>query len=143
MKFAVTVVSPPGYIHSAAFNEVAETIHHGLRSLGHDSVLTTQGTLPGRLHIVLGSNLLLYYPLLLAQDAILYNLEQVEIGSKWFRPELIDLFRRHVLWDYSKQNAAALDTLGVRVAHVVPIGYVKELTRVQFAPERDIDVLFF
>jgi hypothetical protein len=143
MKLAVTVVSPPGYIHSAAFNEVAETIHYGLRSLGHDSVLTTEGALPGRLHIVLGSNLLPQYPLPLARDAILYNLEQVEVGSNWFRAELIDTLRRHVLWDYSKANAAALDALGVQVSHVVPIGYVKELTRIQFAPERDIDVLFF
>jgi hypothetical protein len=143
MKFAVTVVSPPGYVHSAAFNEVAETIHYALRALGHDSVLTTDGALPERLHVVLGSNLLLHYPLPLARNAILYNLEQVEVGSSWFRPELIEIFRRYVLWDYSKQNAAALDALGVQVAHVVPIGYVKELTRLQRAPEPDIDVLFF
>ena len=81
MKFAVTVVSPPGYVHCAAFNEIAETIHHGLRSLGHDSVLTTEGALADRRHIVLGSNLLLHYPLPLARDAILYNLEQVQMGS--------------------------------------------------------------
>lgn len=142
-KFAVTVVSPPGYIHSAAFNEVAETIHYSLRSLGHDSVLTTEGTLTGRRHIVLGSNLLPDYPLPLATNAILYNLEQVEVGSSWFRPKLIDIFRRHVLWDYSKHNAQALNALGVRVAHVVPIGYVKELTRIRLAPEPDIDILFF
>jgi hypothetical protein len=143
MKFAVTVVSPPGYVHSAAFQEVAETIHYGLQALGHDSIMTTEGALPGRQHIVLGSNLLPDYPLPLAEDAILYNLEQVDIDSSWFRPELIDIFRRHVLWDYSKKNAAALDALGVRVARVVPIGYVDQLTRIQPAPERDIDVLFF
>lgn len=143
MKFAVTIVSPPGYIHSAAFSEVAETIHYGLLSLGHDSVLTTQGALPGRLHIVLGSNLLPDYPLPLAHDAILYNLEQVGTDSIWLHPKLIEIFRRHVLWDYSNANAAALTTLGIRVAHVVPIGYVKELTRIRFAPERDLDILFF
>ncbi len=142
MKFAVTVVSPPGYIHSAVFQEVAETIHYGLTSLDHDSVLTTIGELPGRQHIVLGSNLLPHFPLSLARDAILYNLEQVEIGSSWFRPELIDIFRRHVIWDYSEQNAIALRSLGVRVAHVLPIGYVKELTRIQRTTKPDIDVLF-
>jgi len=143
MKFAVTVVTPPGYLHSAAFKEVADTIHYGLRSLGHDSVLTSEGALAGRQHIVLGSNLLPHYRLPLAHDAILYNLEQVDAGSSWFRPELIDIFRRYVLWDYSRQNVAALDALGVQVAHVVPIGYVKELTRIQHVPEPDIDVLFF
>ncbi len=142
-KFAVTVISPPGYIHAAAFNEVAETIHYGLRSLGHDSVLTTEGMLPGRQHIILGSNLLPQYPLPLAPDAILYNLEQVDAGSSWLRPELLEIFRRYTLWDYSKQNAVRLEALGVKVAHILPLGYVKELTRIQPAPEPDIDVLFF
>jgi hypothetical protein len=106
-------------------------------------VLTTEGNIPGRLHIVLGSNLLPHYPLPLSRDAILYNLEQVYVGSNWFNADLLDIFRSHVVWDYSQKNAAALDALGIHVAHVLPIGYVKELTRIQFAAERDIDVLFF
>lgn len=142
MKFAITVVTPPGYIHSQAFSEVAESLHHGLLSLGHDSVLTTEGDLPGRQHIVLGSNLLPGFALPLARDAILYNLEQVQLGSPWFKPALLALFRQYRLWDYSERNALALRTLGVDVARVVPIGYVPELTRIEAAPEQDIDVLF-
>lgn len=143
MKFAVTIISPPNYIHSATFNEIAETIHYGLLSLGYDSILTTEGMITGRQHIILGSNLLPHYPLPLAHDAILYNLEQIDVGSNWLRPELIDIFRRHVLWDYCKQNAVALNLLGVQVAQILPIGYTKELTRIQHALEPDIDVLFF
>ena len=142
-RYAVTVVSPPGYIHSAAFKEMAETVHYALQSLGHDSVITTDGALADRKHIVLGSNLLPTYPLTLADDAILYNLEQVDVASTWLRPQLITIFRRHVLWDYSKRNAVAFEAMGVKVAHVVPVGYVKELTRIQRAPDTDIDVLFF
>jgi hypothetical protein len=151
VKFAVTVVSPPGYIQSAAFHEVAETIHYGLRSLGHDSVVTTEGALPGRRHIVLGCNLLPHYPLPLAPDAILYNLEQVQplprtsplaAGPGWIGPALLDIFRRRVVWDYNRQNAARLEALGVKVAHVVPIGYVPELTRIQPSPDPDIEILF-
>ncbi len=142
MRFAVTVVSPPGYVHSAAFREVAESLHFGLMSLGHDSVLTTQGSLPGYQHIVLGSNLLPAYPLPIADSAILYNLEQVEVGGSWFKPELVNIFKRYTLWDYSQQNAQALVTMGIEVKHVLPIGYTKELTRFQAAPVQDIDVLF-
>jgi hypothetical protein len=120
MQFAVTVVSPPGYLHSAAFSEVAETIHYSLRSLGHDSIITTEGKLPGRQHIVLGSNLLPYFPLRISDDAILYNLEQVAIGSPWFQPDLVNVLRRYRVWDYSKRNAAALDALGVKIAQIVP-----------------------
>ncbi|CAL8480042.1 hypothetical protein [Caballeronia sp. S22] len=143
MKFAVTVVSPPGYAHSAAFHEVAETLHHALCALGHDSVMTCEGKLDGRRHIVLGSNLLPHCGLTVAPDAILYNLEQVHAGSAWITPGLLALLRRHVVWDYSAANARAFAALGVHVGRVVPIGYVPELTRIRFAEPRDIDVLFF
>jgi|SoiMethySBSTD1v2_1073268.scaffolds.fasta_scaffold117574_4 hypothetical protein len=142
MKFAVTVLSPAGYPHSAAVAEIAETLHHALRRLGHDSVLGTDPGLAGRRHIVLGSNLLPHYPQPLPSDAILYNLEQVSPGSQWFQFGLIEIFRRHTLWDYSERNAAALAALGVKVARVVPIGYVPELTRIAPAPYQDIDVFF-
>jgi len=142
MRFAVTVVSPPRYFPSAAFRDVAESIHYGLQALGHDSVLTSEGNLPGRKHIVLGANLLLRHPIPLANDAILYNLEQVDAGSSWFPPQMIDVFRRYTVWDYNNQNVLALESLGVRVAHVLPIGYVKELTRITHAVESDVDVLF-
>jgi len=143
MKFAVTVVAPPGYPHAAAFVEVAETLHLALTALGHDSLLTTEGRLLGRRHIVLGCNLLPSFPLPLADDAILYNLEQVEMGSSWFRPELLEIFRRYTLWDYSRRNVAALGAVGIEVARLVPIGYVPELTRIAHAAEPDLDVLFF
>lgn len=143
MKYAVTVITPPNYIHSAAFAEVAQTITYGLRRLGHDVVLTTDGSIPGRKLIVLGSNLLSAYPQPLADDAILYNLEQVEAGSSWFKPELLELFRRYTVWDYSQRNVEALRGMGVSVAHVLPIGYTPELTRIVRAEYPDIDVLFF
>ncbi|MBK7049574.1 MAG: hypothetical protein IPH54_01710 [Rhodoferax sp.] len=142
MKFAVTVVSPPGYVHSAAFREIAESIHYGLLALGHDSVCTTEGCLSERRHIVLGSNLLPHFPLPIAADAILYNLEQIEPGSPWMPEEMLAIFRRHVVWDYSRRNAVALAELGIHVAHVLPIGYVPELTRIVRDSEPEMDVLF-
>jgi hypothetical protein len=134
MKYAVTIVSPPGYIFSAAFQEVAETIHCGLMSLGHDAVLTTEGMLPGRRHIVLGSNLLPSFALPVGPDAILYNLEQIVPGSPWLSNDLLALFRRYTVWDYSSLNAAALAKFGINVQQVVPIGYVKQLTRITKVP---------
>lgn len=130
-------------MHSAAFSEIAETLHYGLQSLGYNSIITSEGQLPGRRHIVLGSNLLPNYNLPLARDAILYNLEQVATDSYWICSKLIKLFQRHEVWDYNVQNQKALETMGVQVARILPIGYVEELTRIQPAQEPDIDVLFF
>lgn len=140
--YAVTVVAPPGYPHSGTFVEVAMALVEGLRALGYDTVVTTQGHLPGRRHIVLGANLLQQFALPLAPDAILYNLEQIELGSAWVTPALVDIYKRYTVWDYSTRNVEPLRTLGVEVEHVVPIGYEPVLTRIPKAPVADIDVLF-
>ncbi len=141
-RYAVTIVAPPGYPHSGTFVEVAMGLVEGLRALGYDTVVTTQGNLPGRRHIVLGANILQKHPLPLADDAIIYNLEQIEAGSAWVTPALVDIYKRYTVWDYSTRNVEPLRALGVRVEHVVPIGYEPVLTRIPAAPEKDIDLLF-
>jgi hypothetical protein len=141
-RFAVTVVSPPGYPHAAAFQEVAEALHHGLRALGHDSTLGTDLDVRGRQHVLLGANLLGLAGRRPPEGAILYNLEQVQEGSPWFDGGLLDLYRRHRLWDYSRLNADALVRLGVPRPALVPVGWVPELERIPPA-EEDVDVLFY
>ena len=140
-RYAVVVVQPPGYPHSAAFREVAETVLHGLRRLGLDAAPSGE-PVPGRRSIVLGSNLLAAHPLPLPADAVLYNLEQIDARSAWLAPRLLELFRRHEVWDYSARNASRYAALGLPAPRVVPVGYVPELTRIAPAPE-DLDVLFY
>jgi len=141
-RFAVTIVSPRGYPHAEGFREVAEALHHGLLALGHDSVLGTDLGLRGRQHLLLGANLLAAAGQMPPPGAILYNLEQVQEGSPWFGPELLELYRRHPVWDYSRQNVEALARLGLPRPRLVPLGFVPELCRIAPA-EEDIDVLFY
>lgn len=141
MKLAICTVSPKGYVHSAAFREVAETLYGAARELGYDAELTTDSNLPGYRTLVLGTNLLLDHPQPLADDAILYNLEQVQSGP-WFNDRVIALFRQYELWDYSERNAVTLTGLGLRRPKVVPIGWHRSLRRIE-AKEEDIDVLFY
>lgn len=142
MRFAVSVVTPFGYPHSAAFDEVAQTLQHGLQALGHDAVLSSRLDNRRRRHIVLGANLLQKYPAPVPDDAVFYNLEQISPESVWFRAGLLDVLRTRPCWDYSHGNAAALAAAGARVAAVVPLGYAPALTRIAPADE-DIDVLFY
>jgi len=152
-QFAVSIATQPGFVHSEAFREVAESVHHGLRALGHDSVLSDRTDRPDladladlagladRRHIVFGSNLISAKNCRLPKGSILYNLEQIYDDSPWLTKDLIALFRRHTVWDYSLANIEALARYGIAARHV-PIGYVPELTRIPPAPYRDIDVLF-
>jgi hypothetical protein len=121
---------------------VGETLHHALLALGHDAVLTTELSLPGRRHIVLGSNLLPGLGVRPAPGSILYNLEQVQAGSSWMRPQLLELFRQFPVWDYSARNVDRWVELGVPRPRCVPIGTVPEMTRIP-ARADEIDVLFY
>lgn len=142
MRFAVAVVSPPGYVHSQAFTEVAESLHHALLELGHDSVVSNRLDNRRRRHIVLGANLLPRHPQALPADAIVVNLEQVAPGSKWMVPAYIDILAgAGTVWDYSRANIDALRELGI-AADLVPIGFVPALRRIAAQPS-DIDVLFY
>ncbi|WP_280424567.1 hypothetical protein, partial [Nocardia carnea] len=111
--FAVTIAPPASYPHREAFREVAETVHIALLRLGVDSVLSGDLDLPGRRHIVFGSNTLSWWNLAVPDDAVLFNLEQISADSQWVTADLLALFRRHTVWDYSLRNIAALRDLGV------------------------------
>lgn len=139
--FAVVIVSPPGYPHSRAFEEVQDALHFGLARAGFDSVREINRCPAGRTAIILGANLLGRNPRLPA-DAILFNLEQIVAGSTWLTTDYVELLRGSRVWDYSERNAAALRHLGVTDVRVVPLGYVPELTRIP-AAAKDIDVLFY
>lgn len=144
MNFAVAIVSPPKYAHSEAFAEIAETLHQGLLGLGHDSILTRKlACEPDRRVIVLGSNMLSALRAEPPANSVLYNLEQVQAGSSWMKPGLLELFRRYPVWDYSQQNIERLVSMGLPRPTLLPIGYTKELTRIVPAPQEDIDVLFY
>ena len=141
MNFGVYVVSPPGYIHVHAFDEVRDALVHALRELGHDACVCREPD-AARQMIVLGTNLLAQHPVELPADAILYNLEQVDRASTWMTDAALAPLRRHRVWDYSARNVAAFATLGID-ATFVPIGYAANLERIPAAAERDIDVLFY
>ncbi|WP_280435358.1 hypothetical protein, partial [Nocardia carnea] len=137
--FAVTIAPPASYPHREAFREVAETVHIALLRLGMDSVLSGDLDLPGRRHIVFGSNTLSWWNLAVPDDAVLFNLEQISADSQWVTADLLALFRRHTVWDYSLRNIAALRDLGVAGVRPRPLGHVTEHERIPAAAPQDID----
>lgn len=141
MRFAVSVITPPGYVHSQAFSELAESLHHALLALGHDSVLSTRTDNRRRRHIVFGANLLVKRPQALPEDSILYNLEQLGPDSPWDTPAYRELLSRYRVWDYAQSNIRRLAEHGIAAEHL-PVGWMPQLKRI---PERgrDVDVLFY
>ncbi len=143
--FRVVVISPPGYRHSAAFAEVAETLHYAIRANGYACGIDYNRFTAGAVHIVLGSNLVseAAAPAIPA-GSVIYNLEQIDAGSRWWHAGLRALVERCETWDYSQRNIETFATLGVARAVVhVPMGCVPELNRIALAPAEDVDVLFY
>jgi len=140
--FSIWIVSPPGYLHSRCFEEVALSLQAAFATLGFDAPIVTD---PARIRdwgLVLGTNLLPAMSTDLPPHLILYNLEQIQKDSPWLKPAYIGLLRRHPVWDYSERNIGALRELyGITNVALCGIGYMPVLSRVAPAVE-DIDVLF-
>jgi SAM-dependent methyltransferase len=144
----VSVVQPPGYAHSGALMEVAETLLYALRRLGRKADLGMFDVSQDGL-VVLGAHLLpASYEL--PPQAVLYNLEQlasVEQGEGGWAPDLIQGYlnrlMRHRVWDYSQANIDWLRQRGHQRVKWLPVGYVPELSRVPMRGAQDVDVLFY
>jgi len=144
-SFQVVVIRPPGYAHSGALAEIAETLVGGLRRLDHQVSVEENRMVPGSRAVLLGAHLLrAEHVARVPADTIVYNLEQADPASPVWTPHYISLLRRLEVWDYSRRNIERLAGMGVtgRVKHV-PVGYVPELTRITSQLVEDIDVLFY
>lgn len=143
--FQVVVISPPGYRHSGAFVEVAETLVHAISACGRPASAAVNRIAPDAIPIVLGSNLVGESAVeQIPRHAVIYNLEQIDVGSPWWHAGLRALVERCETWDYSPRNVAALARLGVkRPAVHVPLGVMPQLHRITPAGQPDIDVLFY
>jgi len=143
-SYCIWIVAPPGYVHSAAFNEVAIVLQGGFRELGMQvPIVRDKRRIRGRA-IVLGANLLPDMPGVRPPGkSILFNLEQITPGSEWLTTDYLRLLKRHPVWDYSHYNIAQLGKLGINNITHCPIGFSDELQRIEPAPDKDIDVLFY
>ena len=139
-RYSIWIVSPPNYIHSQAFDEVALGFNAAFRVLGLEAEIVRDSSRLGDVTIVLGCKLLAAVPVPAGKRLILFNLEQITPNSPWLTDAYLALLRRFPVWDYSEGNIAELARMGIRAEHC-GIGYMPELTRIAPVPE-DLDVLF-
>lgn len=149
--FLVCVASPDGYVHSAAFAELADVVHYTLLRMGKRSLrvdLTAAmildpafaETYGAKRWILFGPHLLQNLPTVeVPKGSVIYNLEAR--GTDMFALALPHLQAASHVWDFSRSNTKALAELGI-AAHFVPPGYAPELERCR-PQTKDVDVLFY
>ena len=112
MGFNVCLVRWPGPVpYFEAYREIAETVWHGLRRLGHDAILSDNRIAADRRNIVLGFHALAPKELpQLPESTILYQLEQVVQGE--LKPVFHAIGDQFTVWDYSVRNMERLRPIG-------------------------------
>ncbi len=141
--YCIWVVSPPGYVHSRAFNELALGLNCAFRALGYEAPIVRSLEQITEYPIILGCNLIPAKDLeRLPRTSIIYNLEQILVGSTWITEAYLNLLRGYEVWDYSMRNIEELSKLGISSVKCCKIGYVPELSRIKPAP-MDIDILWY
>jgi hypothetical protein len=99
-RYSIWIVSPPNYLHSHAFDEVAIGLHAGFRALGLDAEVVHDSSRLGDVTIVLGCNLLkAVAPPPPGKLLILFNLEQITPNSPWLTQDYLALLGRYPVWD--------------------------------------------
>ena len=142
-SYCILIIAPPRYSHAQAFSEIALGLQGGFKESGLDAPIVTNPSDISGTPIVLGANLLPHLPKYpLPQQAILYNLEQIQAGSPWLTRDYLNLLNKYNAWDYSSNNITALEKLGISGVRLCKIGYSPSLRRIPAANE-DIDVLFY
>lgn len=142
-RYQISLIRPQGYVHSDAFCEVAETLLGGFRRLGHPVSIAENQVDSSATNIILGFHLLNFADMdRLPPSSVVYNLEQIDPAACQTHHLRIDQMRRFTVWDYSLRNIRKLAEFQCPARHV-PLGYSPELTRIDAAPEQDIDVLFY
>ena len=128
-RFHVVLVVPDAQHSAQGAREVAETLLHGLRRSGREATLAVNGVDRGAVNIVLNPHLLgVEAAQTLPPETILYNFEPVQRESEHLKLRYVDLVRRHVTWDASRNNVEAWQRYvpGVRVAYM-PLGSAPEM----------------
>ncbi len=143
----IVLIRPQNYIHSSAFNEIAETLYYSFKEIGFVAHVTENTFIEDGINIILCAHLLNISDYdIIPNSSILYNLELIteDSTSPWMTPEYFDLFNKLVVWDINKKNLPILKKKGVsKKVHHVPLGYYPGLTRISKPVLQDIDVLFY
>jgi len=144
-KHCIWVVTPRGYNHSHAFDEVALALQGSFQELGGSApIVREMHEFAGRSPIIYGGNLLsLEIIQKLPKDSVVINLEQVSDESTWMNERYSAVLKAFPVLDYSPRNRRNLAAKGIEHAGVLEIGYSECLSQIRHAPVKDIDVLFY
>ena len=104
-QIAILHLRPHGYLHAAAFNEIAVGLKAGFSELGYTASISENKIIPKARHIVLGGHLLDAAGLSnLPEDTVIFNFEQLSQTNWTMTASYRQALTRFEVWDYSERN---------------------------------------
>ncbi len=144
MNYNICLIQPDGYLHSAAFTELAELVGYGLEDLGHSVAISQNRFSPGATNMIIGCHLL--DPALIDQvpkQSIVINTEQIFNDKTEWNSNIFKWTSSFETWDYSERNVVKLLEIGARNPKLLRLGFHEKLARIRKSDSQDIDVLFY
>ena len=142
--YHVALVQPSGYLHSLAFQELAELLVFSIKDLGLQCEFAVNRFDRQRRNIVLGAQLLpAEWQAQLPADTIIVNTEQLGSQKHSWSDAIVALSERLTVWDYNTRNIEFLQRRGAREVRRLELGFHPKLARLNLSTTPEVDVLFY
>lgn len=143
-RIHLSIVQPPGYVHSLGFLDQARFARYQFRQWGAEVTLGKNRLREDAINIIFGAHLGFSAQLKERFTCVFFNLEQLGEGGASVDPAYIDLLRSSAVIDYDVRNLAAYGCQEGDVP-VVSFEYAPYLNGTPTLPieNRPIDLLFF
>lgn len=139
----LSIVQPPGYVHSLGFLDQARYFRHQFRRLGANVTLAKNRLRHDAVNLVFGAHLGFDTGLRERYTCLFVNLEQLGRGGAALGEDYVKLLAASAVIEYDADNIAAYTTHADDVP-LFPLLYAPYLKPEQAVPleERPIDLLF-
>ena len=146
--YNICIIQPSGYIHSAAFTELAELLLYSLKDLGFRATLGINRIEPDSINIIIGVHLAEQgFIKKVPKSTIILNTEQIDSlvdrNFELWKENIFSWAEKFEVWDYSERNILGFRHFGIENIRFLQIGFQKELVKIEKSEMQDIDVLFY
>jgi hypothetical protein len=141
--FNVTLIHPPGFVHSLALEEAADYVHAAIEGCGYRAVRTTNFVADDAYNVMFCAHLLVGDRIAkIPPDTIIFNSEALEDAqeTQHYSHAYSAMLERFFVWDYSSRNLALIphaDKL------VIPFLYCARLKRTGMVRESGPELVFY
>jgi hypothetical protein len=144
MNYNICIAKPDGYLHSAAFWELAEIIGYGLQDLGHAVAINFNQFFDDATNILIGCHLLDTGLIKqIPKSSIVLNTEPLFNDSPGWNNRIAEWVSHFQTWDYNEAHLGRLETLFSTNPKLLRLGFHSKMARIDKPVTQDIDVLFY